>query len=206
MNRGWKQNLLAAPGIGVSLLPKIACPACWPAYAGLLSSVGLGFLIPNMAYLLPLTAIFLLLAVGMLAFRARRRHGYGPFALGLVSASLVLLGKFSMAPNPMFYAGLGLLIAAFIVWLSHFLGFAAAAAIAGAVLLVIAAITLGMGALALRRRRARQPSLTSEALSMASFGMRMAALVIRRDPSKALLAAIIAGAVAEHFSRDRPKN
>ena len=112
MNRGWKQNLLAAPGIGVSLLPKIACPACWPAYAGLLSSVGLSFLIPNMAYLLPLTAIFLLLAVGMLAFRARRRHGYGPFALGLVSASLVLLGKFSMASNPVFYAGLGLLILA----------------------------------------------------------------------------------------------
>ncbi|MDE2320057.1 MAG: hypothetical protein KGK02_10225 [Rhodospirillales bacterium] len=103
-------------------------------------------------------------------------------------------------------SALGLLIAAFIVWLSHFLGFAAAAAIAGGVLLVIAGITMGLGALALRRRRARQPSLTSEALSMASFGMRMAALVIRRDPSKALLAAIIAGAVAEHFSRDRPRN
>jgi hypothetical protein len=44
MERTWKQNLLAVPGIGLSLLPKIACPACWPAYAGLLSSLGLGFL------------------------------------------------------------------------------------------------------------------------------------------------------------------
>lgn len=41
-DRTWKQNLLAAPGIGLSLLPKIACPACCPAYAGLLSSIGLG--------------------------------------------------------------------------------------------------------------------------------------------------------------------
>ena len=112
MNRGWKQNLLAAPGVGLSLLPKIACPACWPAYAGLLSSVGLGFLIPNTAYLLPLTVIFLLVAIGMLAFRARRRRGYGPFAIGIVSTSLILFGKFSLASNSVFYAGLGLLILA----------------------------------------------------------------------------------------------
>ena len=99
-NRTWKQNLLAAPGIGLSLMPKIACPACWPAYAGLLSSIGLGFLIPNAKYLLPLTAAFLVLAVGMLAFRARRRHGYVPFALGTLAASLILLGKFFLASNP----------------------------------------------------------------------------------------------------------
>jgi hypothetical protein len=56
--RTWKQNLLAVPGIGLSLLPKVACPACWPAYAGLLSSLGLGFLVST-AYLLPMTAAFL---------------------------------------------------------------------------------------------------------------------------------------------------
>lgn len=32
-----KQTLAALPGIGVSLLPKLMCPACWPAYAGLWS-------------------------------------------------------------------------------------------------------------------------------------------------------------------------
>lgn len=112
MNRGWKQNLLAAPGIGLSLLPKIACPACWPAYAGLLSSIGLGFLVPNTAYLLPLTAAFLLIAAGALAFRARRRHGYGPLVFGGVAAILIMFGKFSLASDPVFYAGLGLLILA----------------------------------------------------------------------------------------------
>ena len=112
LERTWKQNLFAAPGIGLSLLPKIACPACWPAYAGFLSSVGLGFLIPNTVYLLPLTAIFLLVAVGMLAFRARRRHGYVPFALGILAAGFILLGKFYLASNPVLYVGLGLLILA----------------------------------------------------------------------------------------------
>src|SRR5262249_33508534 len=34
----WRVSLGALPGIGVSLLPKVACPACWPAYAGVLSS------------------------------------------------------------------------------------------------------------------------------------------------------------------------
>jgi len=54
----WKQGMLALPSIGVSILPKLACPACWPAYAGLLTSIGLGFLI-SVVYLLPLTAAFL---------------------------------------------------------------------------------------------------------------------------------------------------
>ena len=85
--RTWKQNLLAAPGIGLSLLP-------------------------NMTYLLPLTVVFLLIAVGTLSFRARRRRGYAPFALGIVAASFILLGKFSLASNPVLYVGLGLLILA----------------------------------------------------------------------------------------------
>src|SRR5437588_7217193 len=98
----WKQGLLALPGVGVSLLPKLACPLCWPAYAGLLSSVGLGFLISS-AYLLPLTAGLLALALFAMAFRAKNRHGYGPFLLGLVAAIGVLLGKFAWESHPTMY-------------------------------------------------------------------------------------------------------
>src|SRR5260370_13448195 len=78
--------------LGASIPLKLACLDCWPAYAGLLSSVGLGFLISTV-YLLPLTAASLLLAVAALAFRANKRRGYGPFAVGLVAGSGVLLGK-----------------------------------------------------------------------------------------------------------------
>ena len=103
--------MLALPSVGFSILPKLACPACWPAYAGLLSSVGLGFLIST-AYLLPLTAAFLFLAVAALAFRANKRRGYGPFVLGVVGGSAVLLGKFAWESKPTMYIALGLLVVA----------------------------------------------------------------------------------------------
>ena len=78
----------------------IACPVCWPAYAGLLSSLGLGFLIST-TYLLPLTAIFLIFALGTLAFRVTSRRGYGPFLLSLVAATGILLEKFLWESNPL---------------------------------------------------------------------------------------------------------
>ena len=63
MSSRWRQGLAVVPSIGFSMLPKLACPACWPVYAGLLTSIGLGFLI-SVKYLLPLTAAFLVLALG----------------------------------------------------------------------------------------------------------------------------------------------
>jgi len=111
MSRAWKQSLVALPGVGVSLLPKLACPLCWPAYAGLLSSVGLGFLVST-KYLLPLTAAFLVLALAALAFRARNRHGYGPFVLGVLSGAGILLGKFHWQWNSALYGAVGLLVIA----------------------------------------------------------------------------------------------
>jgi mercuric ion transport protein len=103
-----KQGLLALPGVGISILPKLACPACWPAYAGLLTSVGMGFLI-SAIYLFPMTAAFLVLALGAMLFRARERHGYGPFLLGIPAAGGVLLGKFVWESNPIMYGAVGLL-------------------------------------------------------------------------------------------------
>ena len=35
-----KKTLIALPGVGISLLPKLMCPACWPAYAGIVSALG----------------------------------------------------------------------------------------------------------------------------------------------------------------------
>ncbi len=111
MNSRLKQGLLALPSVGFSMLPKLACPACWPAYAGLLSSVGLGFLMST-AYLLPLTAAFLFLAVAALVFRANKRRGYGPFVVGLVAGSAALLGKFAWESKLTMYSALGLLVVA----------------------------------------------------------------------------------------------
>lgn len=109
MSGRWKQGMLALSSIGVSILPKLACPACWPAYAGLLTSIGLGFLI-SVVYLLPLTAAFLFLALGAMLFRARERRGYGPFLLGVAAASGVLIGKFVWESSPAMYGAVGLLV------------------------------------------------------------------------------------------------
>jgi hypothetical protein len=101
-----KRRLLVLPGVGVSLLPKLMCPACWPAYAALLSSVGLGFLIST-AYLLPLTVLFLAVAVGAMGFRTSRSGWLWPFGVGVVAAVVILVGKFSLESVLASYLGCG---------------------------------------------------------------------------------------------------
>ena len=105
-----RRALAVLPGVGVSLLPKLACPLCAPAYAGLLTAVGLGFLISE-RNLLFFIAAFLFLSVAALAFRARQRQGYGPAVAGTISAAVVLFGRFFLQSAVIMYAGLGLLIA-----------------------------------------------------------------------------------------------
>lgn len=107
----WKRLGAAAPALGVALLPKIACPACWPAYAGILSSIGVSFLIDT-RYLFALTAGFLAIALLFLGFRASRRRGYGPLALGLLASALLLIGKFYFESDPAMFSGVGLLMGA----------------------------------------------------------------------------------------------
>ncbi len=108
---GWSRALAALPGAGVALLPVGACPACWPAYAGLLGSLGMGFLLDT-AYLLPLTAGFLAVALLPLGYRARGRRGFGPLGLGVVATATAFLGKFALDSNATLYLGLALLIGA----------------------------------------------------------------------------------------------
>lgn len=107
----WKRAAAFLPGVGVSLLPKLTCPLCWPAYAGLLTTFGLGFLMSE-RYLFGVTAVFLVISVGALAYRNRNRRGIAPAVLGLVGAAIVLVGKFQLESINAMYAGLALLIAA----------------------------------------------------------------------------------------------
>jgi len=108
---GWRNSMAVLPGMGVALLPKLSCPACWPAYAGLVSAMGLGFLI-EAKYLLGLTLAFLAIAVGALAAGARTRRGYGPLVLGMAASALLVAGKFAWDWTAMYWTGMGLLLAA----------------------------------------------------------------------------------------------
>ena len=99
------------PGLLLAALPVGICPICWPVYAGLLASLGLGVL-PEARYMLPLTLLFLILALAALAHKARTRHGHGPLFLGLVATALVVLGKFALNLDPVLYLGIALLLGA----------------------------------------------------------------------------------------------
>ena len=107
----WKTLGDVLPGVGATILPKLTCPLCWPAYAGLLTSLGLGFLMSE-RYLFGVTSVFLIMSVGALAFRYRERRGIAPAVLGLMGAALVLAGKFRLESMTAMYAGLIVLVAA----------------------------------------------------------------------------------------------
>lgn len=108
---GWRGSFAALPAIGAAALPKLTCPACWPAYSGLLSSMGVGFA-NYTPYLLPLTAAFLLLSLIALGWRARQRRGYGPLFLGLAASAVLLFGKFAFESDAAMYSGMAILVAA----------------------------------------------------------------------------------------------
>lgn len=110
----WKTAGLWGPALGIAFLPKLICPACWPAYAALVSAMGLPFLLET-RFLLPLTVVALGLIVGLLAWRASRRRGHGPMLLGIAAAAVVLIGKFAYNSNPAAYIGASVLFAA-CVW------------------------------------------------------------------------------------------
>jgi hypothetical protein len=90
---------------------EIDLPLLRPAYAGLLSAAGLGFLV-SARNLLLVTAVFLILALIALAFRARQRRGYGPAVIGLIASAAIIAAKFYLNSPAMIYAAVGTLFAA----------------------------------------------------------------------------------------------
>lgn len=97
------------PAAGAALLPKLTCPACWPAYAAVLSSLGVGF-VDYTPWLFPATVLFLAITLVLLAWRPRR--GYWPLALGVAASVVVLIGKFAFDSDITVYAGVGVLAVA----------------------------------------------------------------------------------------------
>lgn len=107
----WPSLFAALPGIGASLLPVGVCPACWPAYAGMLSALGLGFLLEG-RYLLPFIGALFTLALLALGWRAPSRRGYRPLLLGSIGSALALVGKFAWASDSLLYLGIAVLFGA----------------------------------------------------------------------------------------------
>src|SRR5215831_2003426 len=108
---GWYTLRAAVPGLGAALLLGAACPACWLAYAGLLTMPGLAWLLGETSRML-ITLAVLGVALASLAYRAPARRGYRPLGLGVIAASLILLEKFWLSSAWLLALGLALLVGA----------------------------------------------------------------------------------------------
>ena len=108
------------PGIIVAFLPVLGCPACWPAYVAIMSSLGLGFL-ANAAFLLPLTPALLIVAVVSLGWGVRERRQFGPLILGAISSAAIFMGKFVFDSRILLYASVFALLVASL-WKAGLLG------------------------------------------------------------------------------------
>jgi hypothetical protein len=113
-------------------------------------------------------------------------------ALGLVCIAILL-------------AGIGFLIDAFYAWQANRIGHINAAALTGAVLLVMALFFAFAGGALIRRAKGPQPTLLEEFSGTLLLAGRIIGLLIRRDPRKALVFSIIAGALAEYMTSERKK-
>lgn len=121
----WRRASSLAPPLVVALLPK--CPVCIVAHGLVLGSAGLGGAAPG-PWMRWAVVAALSAAVAILAIGARRRRGFGPFALGCVAAAPIVAelfhrhapaaghGTHAAAPEPhsqvILWTGVALLVAA----------------------------------------------------------------------------------------------
>lgn len=101
----------AGLGAIASFLPVISCPACWPAYAGILSSFGIGFFDYG-PYLNPLMILLLSFSLWTLFDQARFRKRWKLFVLGFVGALGVFISRFWMIAPFALYTSITFLVVA----------------------------------------------------------------------------------------------
>ncbi len=108
-------STVGIPAAALAGLP--FCPACYPMYAGIFTSLGLTPL-SHTGVQATLTLAFLAVSLAALAFRARARRGYAPLAAGCIASLVVLIGKFGLGVDAMTYSGIAVLVLASVwnVW------------------------------------------------------------------------------------------
>src|ERR1044072_2360401 len=98
----------------MAVLPK--CPLCLMAYAGVIGIFGIDPFLYRL-WILPITAALAVFTLAVLFFQARRNSRYPAFCVSLLAIVSLLLGKFYLSSDPIFYAALFLLLAS-AVWVS----------------------------------------------------------------------------------------
>ncbi len=105
----WSFSLAAIPAAFVSLLPAVTCSACLGAYAGLLSALGLGFLVRS-TVLEPLLISTLLIGLASIAWSTRVHRNPWPLALTLLGNLAVVAGRYALNTEEMQWLGFPLIL------------------------------------------------------------------------------------------------
>ncbi len=108
--RAWYQTIIAIPAAVLPLLPSFSCPVCIAAYAGVLSSLGLGFLLTDRVQR-PLIVAFLIVSVASVGLAARQYKRAGPFTLVLLGSAAIIAGRVVWSVTPALYIGVVCLVA-----------------------------------------------------------------------------------------------
>lgn len=121
---------------------------------------------------------------------------------GAVLRHLALSASVGIAVLFIALAGLGFLIFAYYNWLLSHFPTEQAGAITGATLILIAAATGIFGLAIVKKLKKPQPSMLADFGGTLGIGLRLASLLVRKDPKKAIILATIAGAIAEYLLND----
>ena len=99
----------------------------------------------------------------------------------------------------------GFLVASFYMWMSHLLAHSLAALVTAGAALLLIGLMAGIGGLLIRKTRKPQPRLLQEFSGTIGLGARMVSLLVRRDPRKAMIVSLVAGALAELITSERKR-
>jgi len=104
----------------VPLLPSFTCPVCLAAYAGVLSSMGLGFLLRE-SVLAPLIVASLVVTLLTVAWSTRSHRDLRPLATAVAGALAIVAGRLVWHVEALLDLGVALLVLAAVwnLWLKR---------------------------------------------------------------------------------------
>lgn len=107
--RSWLDTLVTIPAAVLPLLPSFSCPVCIAAYAGLLSSLGLGIVLKDSVQR-PAIVFFLTVTVGTVAWTSRQHRIVWPLLAVLTGSLAVIAGRLVWSIPPVVYVGVAALV------------------------------------------------------------------------------------------------
>jgi hypothetical protein len=110
----WVPAWVGSLSVVAALMPPGLCPACWPAYLSIASSLGLGALATK-GLLGPLVWLLLAAAVGPLAFYVRKHRCWWAGVWAALGMGLVAVARWQGGPLSMSLLGASILTGAAIL-------------------------------------------------------------------------------------------